>query len=189
MTDCAIEGWKRAPRLLLLPLCLCLWWSGGCFTARRPVVHDAQWFAPHPVALPASRTVSLEGPPDIPPEISAMPPALAAPRGAPAKPRVAPQPAAESAPSAKEAEPSFAPELSAGELAAAKVESNRSLGVAERNLARIKGKTLNASQQDLASKVREFMETAREAIKSNDWGRAMNLAKKAEVLSEGLAGK
>jgi hypothetical protein len=33
------------------------------------------------------------------------------------------------------------------------------------------------------------MEAAREAIKSNDWGRAMNLAKKAEVLSEGLAGK
>ena len=117
-----------------------------------------------------------------------MPPALGGAHGGPARPRVAAQPAAEPASPAKKAEPSIAPELSAGELATAKSESNHSLQVAERNLARTRDKTLNAAQQDLASKVREFMETAREAMRNNDWGRAMNLAKKAEVLSEGLVG-
>jgi len=187
ITDCARKRRNRTPRILLLPLCLCLWWSGGCFTARRAAVHDNKIFIPHPVILPASVVVSLEAPPDISLEIAPLPPALAAPHGGPARPRIAPQPVAEPASAVNKTEPSIAPELSAGELATDKMESYRSLEVAEHNLARTQGKTLSAAQQDLASKVREFMEMAREAMKSNDWGRAMNLAKKAEVLSQGLA--
>jgi hypothetical protein len=43
-------------------------------------------------------------------------------------------------------------------------------------------------QEDLASKVRGFGDNAREAMRSGDWARAKSLAKKAEVLSEQLAG-
>jgi len=39
----------------------------------------------------------------------------------------------------------------------------------------------------LASKVRGFMEAAREAMKDSDWERAKTMAKKAEVLSRELA--
>lgn len=174
-------------KTLLLPLCACLLWSGGCFTQRRVVVHDAQWFAPHAAILPVNTGVNLEDPPDISLEAASLPPMLAGPHSAPARPKVAPPPAAEPAPVVKKTEPSFVPELSSSEMATAKIESYRSLEVADRNLARSQGKTLDATQQDLASKVRGFMEAAREAMKNNDWSRAMNLAKKAEVLSEGLA--
>jgi hypothetical protein len=61
------------------------------------------------------------------------------------------------------------------------------LSVAERNIGSARGKTLNATQQDLASKVRSFMAEAREAANSGDWTRARNAAKKAEVLSQELA--
>jgi len=131
--------------------------------------------------------VSLDAAPDISIEVASLPPALAVPHSGPARPKVTPPPAAEPAPVEKKAEPSIVPDLAVGELATAKIESYRSLEVAERNLGRAQGKTLDAAQQDLTSKVRGFMEAAREAMKNNDWSRAMNLAKKAEVLSEGLA--
>jgi len=47
---------------------------------------------------------------------------------------------------------------------------------------------LNAAQQDLASKVRSFMAEARGAAQIGDWTRARAAAKKAEVLSQELAG-
>jgi len=50
------------------------------------------------------------------------------------------------------------------------------------------GKALNAAQQDLASKVRSFMAEAKEAARTGDWIRARNAAKKAEVISQELAG-
>jgi hypothetical protein len=46
---------------------------------------------------------------------------------------------------------------------------------------------LNATQQDLVSKVRGFADNAREAMRSGEWVRAKNLSSKAEVLSEQLA--
>jgi hypothetical protein len=61
------------------------------------------------------------------------------------------------------------------------------LNVAEHNLAAASGKPLNATQADLASKVRSFISDAREAGRSGDWTRARDLAKKAQVLSEELA--
>jgi hypothetical protein len=47
---------------------------------------------------------------------------------------------------------------------------------------------LNAVQSDLASKVRSFISDAREAGRAGDWGRSRDLAKKAQVLSQELAG-
>jgi len=72
-------------------------------------------------------------------------------------------------------------------LSAAKSDTQQSLIVAERNLSLVQGKRLNATQQDLVSKIRGFVESAREAMKENDWQRARSQAKKAEVLSKEFA--
>jgi hypothetical protein len=66
-------------------------------------------------------------------------------------------------------------------------ETNQSLNAAEHNLASTAGKSLNAMKSDMASKIRSFISDAREAGNSGDWGRARELAKKAQVLSEELA--
>ena len=83
--------------------------------------------------------------------------------------------------------PQIAPQLTPAETSAAQQQTSQSLSVAERNIGSARGKTLNATQQDLASKVRSFMAEAREAANSGDWTRARNAAKKAEVLSQELA--
>ncbi|MHB8502052.1 MAG: hypothetical protein ACYDCG_15435 [Candidatus Acidiferrales bacterium] len=62
------------------------------------------------------------------------------------------------------------------------------MSTAERNLAAASGKSLNATQSDLASKVRGFISDAREAGRAGDWARARDLAQKAQVLSEQLTG-
>jgi hypothetical protein len=72
-------------------------------------------------------------------------------------------------------------------MTAARAETEHNLELAEKNLAPAGGRQLNATQQDVISKVRSFAESAREAMKSGDWERARNLSKKAEVLSEQLA--
>jgi hypothetical protein len=78
------------------------------------------------------------------------------------------------------------PELSSAELDAAQAETQQNLDTMTKNLTAASGRSLNASQQDLMSKVRGFAESAREAMRSGDWLRAKNLSKKAEVLSEEL---
>ncbi|HEY6385967.1 MAG TPA: hypothetical protein VIX91_09820 [Candidatus Acidoferrum sp.] len=62
------------------------------------------------------------------------------------------------------------------------------MAAAERNLAAASGKSLSATQSDLASKVRSFISDARESGREGDWARARDLAKKAQVLSEELIG-
>ena len=110
-------------------------------------------------------------------------------RTAPPRPHVAsapsatpPAPVAEVKPRA----PTIAPQLSPAEFAAARQETNESLDIAEKNLAATRGKTLNAAQHDLVSKIRGFLKDAREAAGAGDWVLARNLAKKAQVLSEEL---
>jgi hypothetical protein len=78
--------------------------------------------------------------------------------------------------------------LSAQESNSLQRETAQSLLAAERNLAATAGKSLNATQSDLASKVRSFISDAREAGRAGDWARARDLAKKAQVLSEELVG-
>ena len=46
---------------------------------------------------------------------------------------------------------------------------------------------MNATQNDLIEKVRDFLGQAHEAIRSSDWVRAENLAHKAQILSNELA--
>jgi len=106
----------------------------------------------------------------------------------PPRPRVPVPPAPEPAESAKPDPLSLAPQLSHQEIAEAQQQMNESLGIAQRNLVTAKSHRLNATQNDLASKVNSFLEEAKAAVKDGDWTRARNLARKAQLLSEELAG-
>jgi len=126
--------------------------------------------------------------PDLQPQLTPPPSTLVIARSVPTRPRVpVPAPAQNEAP-AKTDVPQLAPQLSAAETSAAQQQTSQSLGIAEKNIGVSEGKTLNAAQQDLASKVHGFMSEAQEAARTGDWIRARNAAKKAEVLSQELAG-
>jgi hypothetical protein len=117
------------------------------------------------------------------------PPAPLVTRTAPARPRtVVPAANPNGAATGKPATPQIVPELSTQESTSLQRETDQSLRTAEHNLAATSGKSLNATQSDLASKVRSFISDAREAGRSGDWARARDLAKKAQVLSEELVG-
>jgi hypothetical protein len=119
---------------------------------------------------------------DVPPP----PSPLIIVNGAPLRPRV---PAAPPEPNnaVKFVPPQLVPQLTPQETEAAQQQTNLSLSIAERNIGAAQGKKLNATQLDLASKVRSFVTEAREAAHNGDWTRASSAAKKAEVLSEELA--
>lgn len=84
--------------------------------------------------------------------------------------------------------PTIAPQLTPEQTASAQQQTSASVSIAEKNVAASQGRSLNAMQSDLASKVRSFLAEAREAARVGDWPRASNAAKKAEVLSQELAG-
>ena len=165
--------------------CACALVCGGCVTKKRPTFAVKQLAMNRPI-VPQPVEVSLSDPPVIPREPDPAP-RLVAPRPAPPRPRVAAAPAPGPAAAEKPREPIIAPELSDDQLAAAKLETQQSLIVAERNLNLVQGRPLNVAQQDLISKIRGFIDSAREAMKENDWQRARSQAKKAEVLSKEFA--
>ena len=183
------EGHTIPPKTLLLSLCLSVLWCGGCVTpAKKPAtVHFPAAVLVHPIVPQATAENALVEAPDIPLDIASPPERLGTQRNPPARPHVAAAPTPEPQPAERGAEPIIAPELSDDQVATAKIETHRSLIVADRNLALTQGKRLNSAQGDLASKVRGFMETSRDAMKNGDWPRARNSAKKAEVLSQELA--
>jgi hypothetical protein len=119
---------------------------------------------------------------DVPPP----PSPLAGTPSVPQRPRIPTAASAPSTPSRPEP-PQIAPQLTAEETAAAQQQTNLSLSIAARNIAASQGRALNASQSDLASKVRSFVTEARDAAHVGDWTRASSAAKKAQVLSEELA--
>jgi hypothetical protein len=84
--------------------------------------------------------------------------------------------------------PQIVPDLSPQQSASFQQETEESLHATERNLAAVAGKSLNAAQTDLLSKVRSFLTDAREAARAGDWARARDLSRKARVLSDQLAG-
>ena len=177
----------RTPRILLLPVCLSVMLCSGCLVKKRPAAHLGNLVLAHPVISSAAAENALGEAPDLGIEPAPMPARLGPPRNPPARPKVATSPATEPPTAEKPNEPTIVPELSAGELKAAKADAQSSLDVAERNLAATRGRALNAAQADLASKIRGFMDAAREAMRNSDWQRATNMAKKAEVLSRELA--
>jgi len=177
----------RSRTILLLPVGLSLMLCSGCLVKKRPVAHFTTVLLAPPV-IPSPTTAGEVGEaPDLGIEPAPMPTRLGTPRNPPARPKVAAPPATEPAAGGKVSEPTIVPELSRGELEAAKAEAQASLDAAERNLGATRGKTLNEAQTDLASKIRGFMDAAREAIRNGDWQRATNMAKKAEVLAREMA--
>ena len=137
----------------------------------------------HPVIPPAVE-VALGDAPEIPIGEAEPIPRLVIPRGAPARPRVSATPAPGPAATEKLADPLIAPELTDEQLATAKLATQQSLVIAERNLTLVRGKNLSPAQRDLVSKIQGFVDSTREAMKMNDWPRARNQARKAEVLSQ-----
>jgi hypothetical protein len=174
-------------RKWLALLCVGVLWTAGCVTRRPPTAFSRYGGLRAPV-VPTAVAAPLDAPPEIAFELAPAPPDLASMRSAPAKPRVAPAPAVDPAKPEKQPPPVIAPEINTQDMEAAKAETQRNLDMAEKNLTLSSGKSLNAAQQDLVSKVHGFADSAREAMRTGDWVRARNLSKKAEVLSEELAG-
>lgn len=174
---------ESSSKKVLFLACACALVCGGCVPKKRPAFPVKQLAMNRPI-VPQPLEVNLSDPPIIPYEAGPMP-RLVAPRPAPPRPRgVAAAPAPGPAATGKQPEPIIAPELSDDQLSTAKLDTQQSLIVAERNLSMVQGKTLNVAQQDLISKIRGFIDSAREAMKENDWQRARSQAKKAEVLSK-----
>ena len=171
-------------KLVAVPLCLGALLCGGCFGPKRPTFRYSGAALSRPIVPAANQAAFYEDAPDILVEV-AFPARLAGIRG-PARPKTA-APAVIAAPSGVAAEPSLVPELSAGELSIAKADAQRSLDIAEQNLASAQGKQLSAGQRDVISKIRGFIDGTHEAMRIQDWQRAKNFAKKAEVLSQELA--
>lgn len=153
----------------------------------QPRMRLAEVALSHPI-VPPPADLTVGNPPDL--GIELEPPApLGRTRNAPPRPRVAqPQTPPQQVPEEPSREPVIAPELSPQESAAARSAAQASLDAAERNLALTSGHALTIAQQDLTSKIRGFMDNARDALRNSDWQRAKTLAKKAEVLSAELAG-
>jgi hypothetical protein len=124
---------------------------------------------------------------DATPEIAPPPSGLVIARAAPPRPRVPVVNSLQNDTDSKPDVPQIVPQLTAAEANAAQQQTTQSLSVAEHNIGSAEGKSLNATQQDLASKIRSFMAEAHDAAKTGDWTRAKNAAKKAEVLSQELA--
>jgi hypothetical protein len=175
----------------LLALCVFVLVLGGC-AERQAKAKTFPWNASaHMRPLPPEEQTqddASEPLGDAQLEIAPPPSTLVAARSVPARPRAPAAASPQNEAPTKTDVPQLAPQLSAAETSAAQQETNQSLGIAERNIGASAGKTLNAAQQDLASKVRGFIAEARDAAHAGDWMRARNAAKKAEVLSQELAG-
>jgi hypothetical protein len=190
--SCALSRYARL-RFGCLGLCVVAAVLNGCAAEKktkarsfpwataksvRPVLPKTLWSSPDATMEAFLAEFELDAPPPPSP--------LAAIQNAPPRPRVTVAPSGPSSPSRPEA-PQIAPQLTAEETAAAEQQTNLSLSIAERNITASRGRMLNATQSDLASKVRSFVTEAREAAHVGDWTRATNAAKKAQVLSEELA--
>ena len=177
---------RDAARILLAALAVALL-LGGCTARRRPAIPwtTAVLVRPNVPQHPQGAEGAAEPAPDLKLAVPSILIPLAA-RSAPTRPRTPAAPNANAA-AGKPDTPQIVPELSTQESASLQNETNQSLGAAERNLTAASGKSLNATQADLASKVRSFISDSREAGRAGDWARARDLAQKAQVLSEELA--
>jgi hypothetical protein len=160
---------------------------GGCSVRKKPSIAWGTAIMVKPVvplrsAQPAEDP--LAGAPDL--QVELTPSARSPfPRTQPPRPRAS---AASSAAgdTGNSDVPLLAPQLSVEETANAQRETGQSIAAAEKNIAATRGRSLNSTQTDLASKVRGFIADAKDAARVSDWDRARSLAKKAQVLSQEL---
>jgi len=161
---------------------------GGCAERR---VQARNWsntglVRPNP---PVVRTEAEAGTDDIAPDLAIALPEngtkLFSGRPVPPRPRV--EPPRPSGGTTAPKSPTLVPELSAVEAATAQQQFSESVSIAEKNLGIAKSKNLSTLQANTMAKINAFLTEAREASAEGDWGRARNLAKKAQILSEDLA--
>jgi hypothetical protein len=189
-------GRRRASlRMSVAAVCVSMAIFSGCAAQQKPKAKAFPW-ATAKLARPVPLAPANAPPLDSAGNESLMDAALDAPpppsplgaiQNAPPRPRVPVAPASQTA-SARPEAPQIVPQLTAAETTAAQQQTSSSLAIAEKNIAAARGRPLNATQSDLASKVRSFLAEAHEAAHVGDWTRASSAAKKAQVLSEELAG-
>jgi hypothetical protein len=165
----------------------------GCGATQKPRARAFPWAAAknaRPIAPEkVSSDVSTENLfADLGLAVPAPPSPVAGTPSGPQRPRVAVVSTGNGAATAVPEAPMIAPQLSPEQTAAAQQQTSASVNVAEKNITASQGRSLNPMQSDLASKVRSFLAEAREAARAGDWTRASNASKKAEVLSQELAG-
>jgi hypothetical protein len=191
-----IRLWKRIPMLvrppayqsafLLIPV-FAVMGIGGC--PKQPVkAKFVQTGVTRPPAMPVLRidttppAVSPVEIPDFAPQFfaaSEYPPRPPAPRRAISNTEPEPEPV-------KPEAPQISPQLSPEEKSRAQSVTEADLKAAQQDLDTASHHSLNATQQDMADKIRSFVAQARDAIGVADWLRAKNLAQKAHVLSAEL---
>ncbi len=120
--------------------------------------------------------------------LAMIPESLPVPPPEPARPAPPRKPAADVPATPKPAVPVISPQISPADQAAYEQRITENLTTAERNLQQASAHQLNASQKDMAEKIRSFVDQAHEAMQASDWTRAQNLAQKAQVLSSELVG-
>jgi hypothetical protein len=181
-----------SPRSIVVLLCCAAFGFGGCAMRKRPRIAWASAVQVQPIAQAhtADASSAIEDLlPDLRIELPPFPGFLIPVRSAPPRPHVSSPSSTNSGNDAEKlGAPTIAPQLTPQESAVAHQQTNQSLSIAEKNLESARGKNLNAAQSDLVSKIRGFIKDAREAVQIADWSRARSLAKKAQVLSEELAG-
>jgi hypothetical protein len=185
---------RALPRICFAGLCVTSAILSGCAADQKPRAKTFPWATVRnvrPLAPKASLVADAvpdESLADLDLDVPAPPSPIAAIQSAPQRPHVAVVSTGSGNSQRPPEPPQIAPQLTAEETAAAQQQTSASVGIAERNIAASRGRTLNATQSDLASKVRSFLTEAREAAHVGDWTRASNAAKKAQVLSAELAG-
>jgi hypothetical protein len=158
----------------------------GCAAQKKRAIPWATATLVRPVAPQNNAASGGAAVPDL--EVSVpQPEPVFVPRSGPARPRTYAPTANREAHNEKPETPQIVPELSAQESSELQRETEQDVKDAERNVSAASRKSLNATQTDLASKVRGFIADAREAGKVGDWSRARDLAKKAQILSQELA--
>jgi hypothetical protein len=194
MTETSAQPWiaalQRNARIFFGALCSVAVLLSGCAARRTPAIPWTTAVLVKPIAPqhPAAPEALTDPVPDLRLEIPPPPAPLAEGPSVPDKPRIAAPSPVRIEPPRKLPAPDIVPDLTSQQSASLQRQTEESLNAAERNLAVASGRSLNATQSDLASKVRSFISDAREAGRAGDWARASDLAQKAQVLSEQLAG-
>jgi hypothetical protein len=174
-------------------LCAVAAFLTGCGAHQKPRARAFSWSTAKNIRPLTPQTISSDVSnedlfADLGLAVPAPPSPVAGMNSAPPRPRVAVAPTTGGGASRAPEAPMIAPQLSAEQTAEAQQQTSASVSIAEKNIAASQGRSLNAMQLDLASKVRSFLAEAREAARVSDWTRASSAAKKAEVLSQELAG-
>jgi outer membrane biosynthesis protein TonB len=169
-----------------LVLCALTVGLGGCNHKVQAAAPVASAPAPTPKQPPAvTPAPDLPKETDTPPATDSLPVTTTPPpapphKSTPKKSETSAEPAEQPT---RPPAPQISPQLSADDQASYERKTNEDISEAEKNLGQAAGKQLNAAQQDLEEKIRSFLGQSRDASKTGDWARALNLAQKARLLS------